>query len=128
QQAAVAAARPRSGHGGRGSPPRDGRRAAEARHSSRAASKPRVSRTAQSRPRVLMLVEQIKAAGGAEVFAVGLATHLPRDRFDVRLCTTRLTGGFLERTLDDAGVPHFNLARSGRWDLVRFRRLYSYLR
>ncbi|MFL5869390.1 MAG: glycosyltransferase [Thermoleophilaceae bacterium] len=75
-----------------------------------------------------MLVEQIRWAGGAEVFAVGLASHLPQDRFDVRLCTTRLSGGFLEQTLDEAGVPHFNLARSSRWDLFRFRRLYSYLR
>src|SRR4051794_5423531 len=75
-----------------------------------------------------MLVEQIDAAGGAEVFAVGLATHLPNERFDVRLCTTRLTGGFLERALDDADVPHFSLARRGRWDLVRFRDLHSYLR
>jgi glycosyltransferase involved in cell wall biosynthesis len=87
-----------------------------------------VTQTAHRRSRVLMLVEQINMAGGAEVFAVGLATHLPRDRFDVRLCTTRLTGGFLERTLDEAGIPHFSLARSGRWDLVRFRHLYSYLR
>jgi glycosyltransferase involved in cell wall biosynthesis len=75
-----------------------------------------------------MLLEQISAAGGAEVFAVGLAAHLPRDRFDVRVCTTRATGGFLESALDEAGIPHFNLARRGRWDLVPFRRLYSYLR
>jgi glycosyltransferase involved in cell wall biosynthesis len=75
-----------------------------------------------------MLVEQIAYAGGAEVFAVGLAANLPRERFDVRLCTTRESGGLLEQTLDEAGVRHFDLARRGRRDILNFRHLYSYLR
>lgn len=65
--------------------------------------------------------------GGGERFAVGLATHLPRDRYEVVFCTTR-TGSDRElaERLEAAGVEHVDLARRGRGDVlpwVRFARL-----
>lgn len=88
-----------------------------------------MSEAAAVRPRVLMLIGSVNNAGGAEVFATGLAAHLPRDRYDVRFCTVRGAGGFLGTSLDTAGVPSFELGRGGRWDILRpFWRLYSYLR
>jgi len=40
--------------------------------------------TTPKRLRVLLLVDQLSGlGGGAEVFLVGLATHLPRERFEV---------------------------------------------
>lgn len=75
-----------------------------------------------------MLIDSINRAGGGEVFASGLAAHLPQDRYDVRFCGVRDVGGSLGRTLETAGVPTFALDRKGRWDLRPFLRLYSYLR
>lgn len=65
--------------------------------------------------------------GGAEVFTVGLASSLPRDRFDVRVCAGRSAKGFPVDLLDEAGIPWFSLGRTGR-DPRPFRRLYRYLR
>lgn len=88
-----------------------------------------MSQVARERPRVLMLIGSVNNAGGAEVFATGLATHVPQDRYDVRFCTVRSTGGFLGESLAAAGVPSLELGRGGRWDLLGpFWRLYSYLR
>ncbi|MEJ7891207.1 MAG: glycosyltransferase [Solirubrobacteraceae bacterium] len=56
-------------------------------------------------------------ASGGERAALGLATHLPQDRFDVHLCTTRRSGGEPLKTLKAAGVRHVDLGRSGRYDL-----------
>jgi glycosyltransferase involved in cell wall biosynthesis len=80
------------------------------------------------RTRVLMLLDRLSGGGGgAEVFTVGLASSLPRDRFDVRVCAVREADGFLLELLDDAGIPRFCLQRDGR-DLRPFRRLHRYLR
>lgn len=57
--------------------------------------------------------------GGAERFAVGLATHLPRDRFEVRTLTTRNVDPSVVKTLAEAGVPHANLGRSAKHDVHR---------
>jgi len=87
-----------------------------------------VSASPGARPRVLMLIDAINRAGGAEVFAAGLAAHLPQDRYDVRFCAVRSVGGTLGESLHAAGVPAFELGRKGRWDLKPFGQLYSYLR
>jgi len=66
--------------------------------------------------------------GGAERFMVGLATHLPRDRFDVRVLTTRHAEGPLLDMLLDAGIPHVNIGRRTKYDVHRLRGLTEVLR
>jgi glycosyltransferase involved in cell wall biosynthesis len=81
------------------------------------------------RLRLLVLVDEVgDDVGGAERFAVGVAAALPRERFDVSLCATHSVGGQLAADLDRAGVRHFALGRSGRFDLFAFRRLTRFLR
>jgi glycosyltransferase involved in cell wall biosynthesis len=86
--------------------------------------------TAARRLRLLLLVDRIQGpGGGAEVFLVGLATHLPRERFEISVCATRtIVPGALAKMLDVAGVPHLSLGRRSRWDLLRMRRLGTLLR
>lgn len=57
-----------------------------------------------------------------------LATHLPRDRFDVTVVTTRPAGGPLLDALVARGVRHVSLNRRGRFDLAPFRRFIALLR
>jgi glycosyltransferase involved in cell wall biosynthesis len=80
--------------------------------------------------RVLVLTDQVPArGGGAEVFLVGLATHLPRERFEVWVCATRvLKPGPLLDALEAAGVRCVSLDRRARWDVLRMRRLVTLLR
>jgi glycosyltransferase involved in cell wall biosynthesis len=81
------------------------------------------------RLRVLMLVDNLhEGVGGAERFVVGLATHLPREEFDVAVCTTRQARGPLLEALLDAGVEHIGLERRGRADVAAFARLSRRLR
>jgi glycosyltransferase involved in cell wall biosynthesis len=79
------------------------------------------------RIKVLMLVDTLYA-GGAERACVGLATSLPRDRYDVCVCVTRAGDGPLLEPLLAAGVRHESLGRSGRYDLAPFLRLSRLLR
>src|SRR5207247_4425495 len=59
----------------------------------------------------------------------GLATHLPRERFEVSVCATRaVLPGPLVEALDAAGVPHVAMNRRSKWDLLRMRRLATLLR
>jgi glycosyltransferase involved in cell wall biosynthesis len=84
---------------------------------------------APRRTRVLMLVDSLyDGTGGAERFAVGLATALPRDRFEAFMCATRSAEGSLVEALDAAGVPHFALGRRSRFDVLKFGRLARFLR
>ena len=79
--------------------------------------------------RVLMLVDQLEPrSGGGERFAVGLAAHLPRDRFEVALCATRAVLPPWDATLRESGVPWFALGRRATADVLPFRRLASVLR
>ena len=43
----------------------------------------------RERIKILYLIGFLSDNGGAERFALGLATHLPRDRFDVWVCAPR---------------------------------------
>jgi glycosyltransferase involved in cell wall biosynthesis len=85
--------------------------------------------TTPKRLRVLMLVDQLSGlGGGAEVFLVGLATHLPSERFEVSVCATRAVApGPLAQILDAGAVPYIALGRRSRWDLLRMRRLAALL-
>jgi glycosyltransferase involved in cell wall biosynthesis len=74
-----------------------------------------------------MLVDSLYA-GGAERFLVGLATHLPADRYDVTVCATRRHDGPLVGEVLGAGLRYETLGRSGRYDIAPFARLVSLLR
>jgi glycosyltransferase involved in cell wall biosynthesis len=78
--------------------------------------------------RVVMLVNRLRRGGGAERAMVALATHLPQDRFDVTVVTTRPAWGPLVDRLLEHGVRHISLDRRGRFDLRPFRRLVTLLR
>jgi glycosyltransferase involved in cell wall biosynthesis len=79
--------------------------------------------------RVMMLVDQLEPrSGGGERFAVGLAAHLPRDRFEVALCATRSVKPPWDRTLRESGVPWFALGRRATADVLPLARLARTLR
>jgi glycosyltransferase involved in cell wall biosynthesis len=62
--------------------------------------------------RILYLIDFASSTGGAERFAIGLATHLPRDRFEPWVCSTRGADDAAIGALTQAGIPYVNL--SGR--------------
>jgi glycosyltransferase involved in cell wall biosynthesis len=76
---------------------------------------------------VLLLVDSLYP-GGAERSVVNLATHLPRDRYEVTVCATRRHTGTLADELVAAGIRYQSLDRSGRFDVAPFRRLLKLLR
>lgn len=83
---------------------------------------------AGGRTRILFLIDAITVTGGAERFALGLATHLPQDRFDVWLCTSRRADPEGVRQLHEAGIHHLHLGRQSKWDVYRFDPLIRLLR
>jgi glycosyltransferase involved in cell wall biosynthesis len=66
------------------------------------------------------------AVGGAELLAVNLVNHLPRDRYRPYLCTTRQTGPLLSRVQSDVTCLH--LSRRNRFDLLALRKLIRFVR
>lgn len=80
------------------------------------------------RLRVLVLIDKAHDTGGAERFAVALATHLPQDRIEPWLCSTRRAEPNAVRALAGAGVPHINLGRRAKWDLHRLAAVVALLR
>jgi glycosyltransferase involved in cell wall biosynthesis len=80
-----------------------------------------------SRLRVLHLIADLSDSGGAERFAVALATRLPQDRFEPWMCVPRDIQPGAQRKLDEAGVRSVTLGRRGRWDFYRFAGLFSLL-
>lgn len=82
------------------------------------------------RRRILMLMNKLpRLPAGGERFAVGLATHLPADRYEVVFCTTRLGAGpGLRAELAAAGVEHIELGRRGRADVLPWARFVAMLR
>jgi glycosyltransferase involved in cell wall biosynthesis len=71
------------------------------------------------RLRILFLIDQLVDTGGAERFALGLATHLPPDRFEVSVCSTRSAEPAAESILRAAGIRHVNLRRRRKSDMHR---------
>jgi glycosyltransferase involved in cell wall biosynthesis len=80
------------------------------------------------RRRVLYLIDYASSTGGAERFAVGLATRLPQDRFEPWLCATRSTDAVAAAALDAAGVARVTLGRRAKWDVHRLGGLVRLLR
>jgi glycosyltransferase involved in cell wall biosynthesis len=72
-----------------------------------------------SRLRVLYLIGFLAADGGAERFALGLATHLPRDRFEPWVCAPRGAEPTAAAALREAGIPLLDLGRRAKWDVHR---------
>jgi glycosyltransferase involved in cell wall biosynthesis len=77
---------------------------------------------------VLQLVGFLSTDGGAERFALGLSTHLPRDRFEPWVCAPRGAEPGALATLAEAGIPFVELGRRGRWDVHRTAGLVGLLR
>lgn len=85
-------------------------------------------RPSRARTRILFMIDYASSTGGAERFAVGLATHLPQDRFEPWVCATRSSDLVASRTLADAGVRHVTLGRRAKWDVHRLGGLVHVLR
>lgn len=84
---------------------------------------------AAGRPlRVLVLISYVVDTGGAERFALGLATHLPRDRFEVSVCFTRTADPAALGMLREAGVSYTGLGRRGKLHSHRLGGLIRLLR
>src|SRR6478609_3840803 len=81
-----------------------------------------------TRLRVVMLINRMKRGAGAERTMVMLATHLPRDRFEVTVATTRPAEGPLVETLRTEGIRHVALDRRSRFDVAPMRRFAAFLR
>lgn len=74
------------------------------------------------------MIDFATGTGGAERFAVGLAAHLPPERFETWMCATRSSDPIASRTLAEAGVHHVTLGRSTKWDVHRLRHVAGLLR
>ncbi|HLI59613.1 MAG TPA: glycosyltransferase [Solirubrobacteraceae bacterium] len=80
------------------------------------------------RLKVLSLIDSVVLSGGAERFTVALATHLPRDRFELWMCSSRHAEPDALALLEEAGVPHVHLGRTGKLDVHRLAGLAALLR
>ncbi len=80
------------------------------------------------RLRVLTVINRAVDCGGAERFAVGLARHLPRERIDSWLCSTRSGDAELAREIVASGVQYVTLGRQAKWDVHRLGGLVTLLR
>ena len=65
--------------------------------------------------------------GGAEKQLTLLATHLPRDHFDVTVCTLTRDGPYREE-LERAGIPIVSLGKRWKIDPLAWRRTVRFLR
>lgn len=74
---------------------------------------------------VMHLVDTLEM-GGAERLAVNLVNHLPRDRYDPVLCTTRRAGPLLASLHPDVGRLH--LHRQFRFEVRPVRQLMGWIR
>lgn len=77
---------------------------------------------------MLSLIDSVTVSGGAERFAVALATHLPQDRFEPWMCSSRDAHPDALSLLERAGVRHVNLGRRGKLDVHRLAGLATLLR
>jgi glycosyltransferase involved in cell wall biosynthesis len=74
------------------------------------------------------MIDRAGAFGGAERFVVGLAAHMPRDRIEPWVCSTRQGTDHGVRMLADAGIPHISLGRSSKWQMHRLASLAALMR
>lgn len=82
----------------------------------------------RSRARILFVIDHAASTGGAERLVVGLATHLPQDRFEPWICATRSADPDAVRTLVESGVRLVTLGRRAKWDVHRLGGLVRILR
>lgn len=87
------------------------------------------------RLKVLTLIDQMVALGGAERMAMDIATRLDPERFESVLCASRFSGVSTEpaseeaeRKLRAAGIRYFGLGRRSVADVGRWLPLYRMLR
>jgi glycosyltransferase involved in cell wall biosynthesis len=80
------------------------------------------------RLRILFLIDHILGRGGAERAAAALAMYLPRDRFDVWMCSTRETDPVALAALAECGVRHVAIDRRSKWDVHKLSALVSLIR
>jgi glycosyltransferase involved in cell wall biosynthesis len=80
------------------------------------------------RLRVLEMIGHLGDFGGAERLALGLATHLPQDRFETWVCAPRGGDPGAVAALADVGVPFVDLGRRAKLDAHRNRTLVGLLR
>ncbi|MGZ4179191.1 MAG: glycosyltransferase [Solirubrobacteraceae bacterium] len=73
----------------------------------------------RERIKVLYLIGFLSDNGGAERFALGLATHLPRDRFEPWVCAPRGAEPLATAALAETGIPLIGLGREAKWDVHR---------
>lgn len=78
--------------------------------------------------RVLYMIDNAGAPGGAERFVTGLAEHVPRDRVEPWVCSTRHGDERAVRSLVAAGVPHLELGRTAKWHVHRLNSLVGLVR
>ncbi len=83
---------------------------------------------APRRLRVLFVIDNAGALGGAERFVTGLAMHMPRDRVQSWVCSTRDGEPAAIEELREAGIPHLNVGRHAKWDVHRLRSLVTLVR
>jgi glycosyltransferase involved in cell wall biosynthesis len=83
---------------------------------------------ASRRLRVLFVINQVAAWGGAERFAAGLAAHMPRERIEPWVCCTRSGDEAAVSALIDAGVRYVCLGRRAKWDVHRLMPLVGLVR
>src|ERR1700736_6340237 len=81
-----------------------------------------------NRLRVLSLIGYLYEQGGAERFALTLATHLPRERSEPWMCFARGAESAALAELRGHGIPYIGLGRSAKWDFYRFMGLARLLR
>lgn len=80
------------------------------------------------RLRVLFLIDHLVDTGGAERTASALALHLPGDRFEVCMCSTRRADPAVIATLTESGVRHVHVGRRSKWDVHRLSALVALVR
>ena len=84
--------------------------------------------TVRHRLKVLSLIDYVSVSGGAERFAVALATHLPREDFELWMCSSRGVDPEALALLEGAGVRHVNLNRQTKFDVYRLAGVARLLR
>lgn len=80
------------------------------------------------RMKILYLIGFLSDSGGAERFALGLATHLPQDRIEPWVCATRGAEPLATAALAQAGIPLIVLGRKAKWDMHRLASLPAFVR
>jgi len=80
------------------------------------------------RLRVLFMIDHAGALGGAERFVTGLALHVPRERIEPWVCSTRCGEPHAVVELQEAGGPHLNRGSSSKLHVRRLSKLVAVMR